>query len=176
LKATALDLCAWYSVDRRTITKWLSADPPVPSTVEKKVRAFESSAVARWYADRAARNAIAERDRTTPSNITELRARRDLAQTRLLEIDLALREGELISMEAHQQVAEDACNRMRAVLINIPSTHTLALERAGVSAAAAQKVLEEIAEDITTALRGTAEEMLADVLADDRARELTPCV
>lgn len=167
MKATALDLCAWYSVDRRTVTKWLSADPPVPSTLEKKVRIFESSAVARWHSERAARNAIADRDRATPSNITELRARRDLAQTRLLEIDLALRESELIPMEVHKDTVVEICNRLRAVLINIPSAHALTLERAGMPAADAQKVLEDMAESLTTALRGTADEMEAD----DRARE-----
>jgi len=167
LKATALDLCAWYSVDRRTITKWLSADPPVPSTVEKKVRVFDSAEVARWHSERTARNAIADRDRATPSNITELRARRDLAQTRLLEIDLALRESELIPMEVHKDNVVEICNRLRAVLLNIPSAYALTLERVGVPPADAEKLLVDIADNLTTALRGTADEMEAD----DRATE-----
>jgi len=162
MKATALDLVAHYNVDRRTITKWLSSDPPCPSQLKHKVREFDTAEVARWHAERAARNAIADRDRATPSNITELRARRDLAQTRLLEIDLALRESELIPMEVHKEVFADACNRMRAVLINIPSAYALTLERAGVAADAAQKMLEDMAESITTALRGTADEMETD--------------
>ena len=112
-------------------------------------------------------NAIADRDRATPSNITELRARRDLAQTRLLEIDLALRESELIPMEVHKDVVVEICNRLRAVLINIPSAYALTLERVGMPAADAEKLLVDIAESLTTALRGTADE----TETDDRARE-----
>ncbi len=162
MKATALDLCAHYSVDRRTITKWLSSDPPVPSTLDKKVRIFDTAEVARWHSERAARNAIADRDRATPSNITELRNRRDLAQTRLLEIDLALRESELIPMEVHKDVVVEICNRLRAVLINIPSAYALTLERAGMPPASAEQVLVDMAESLTTALRGTADEMVAE--------------
>ena len=167
MKASAVQLCEHYGVDRRSITNWLNSEPPCPSKLRGKVREFDTVEVARWHAERAARKAIDDRDRATPATISDIRNRRDLAQTRLAELDLAVRENELIPLETHKDVVTEICNRLRAVLINIPSNYTLTLERAGVAASAAQALLEEMAESLTAALRGTAD----DMETDDRSEE-----
>lgn len=169
MKATALDLCAYYGVDRRTISKWLCASPPVPSRLEKKIRVFDTVEVFAWFTERAVRRAISGRDRATPP--TEARLRGDLARTKLIELELAVREGKLISLEAHKDAAGEIGNRIRAVLINIPSKYAHRLEQSGVSATDAERALIELAEDITVELRGVADDMLREVRADDRARE-----
>ncbi len=162
MKMSALDLCEIFNVDRRTITKWLSSDPPVPSTLKNKVREFDCPAVMKWHSERAARKAIVDADRAIPSNVSAIRLRYEEAQARLMELELAVREGKMVTLEAHSVAVVEVCNRLRAALINIPSNYALPLERAGLSAADAEQVLLEIADSITAALRGTADEMEAD--------------
>ena len=159
MKVSANYLCEHFSVDRRTVTKWLSSDPPVPSTLKNKVREFETVAVMRWYTERAARKAINDRDRATPANVTAIRLRRDEAQAKLMELELSVRQGESVTLESHSAVVTEICNRLRAVLINIPSNYSPSIERAGLSASAAETVLISVADGISTALRGTADEM-----------------
>lgn len=164
MKASASQLAEIYGVDRRTITNWLNEDPPCPSDTEKRVRVFATQDVAKWHQERAVRDALARKAKAEPVNMEDLRSRRELAQTRLAEIELAVKEGALISTDVHKDVVGEVCDRLRAVLINLPSNHALALEKLGVPAKEAQVVLEEIAEALTRSTRSVGD----DIEAEDR--------
>lgn len=113
-------------------------------------------AALRWYV--TYREELAAR-RAAPATIDEARERKLVAEARLAEIEVAKREGVLIPLETHEAVVAALAERLRAVLINAPSQYGLDLERAGVSPADAQTILENIADSLTRALRSTVDDL-----------------
>jgi phage terminase Nu1 subunit (DNA packaging protein) len=150
-------LAEMYGVDRRTVTNWVNSDPPCPSFVEGRERKFDTAAVAKWHTDRAVATAVAELERRRPADLEEARRRKLVAEAVLAEIAVREKEGELVPADVHQDVVGQMAERLRAVCINAPSNYALMLERVGVDPATAQQVLEQIAEDLTRALRGAAD-------------------
>jgi phage terminase Nu1 subunit (DNA packaging protein) len=94
--------------------------------------------------------------------VKQARNRGAIAEAKLLEIELAEKEGRLVLAEHASQIAGEIADRIRAVLINMPSTYLLHLERLGIAPEPAQGALEEIAAALTVALRGTADDLEAD--------------
>lgn len=162
MKVSALEVGGVFGKSRKTITNWLNENPPCPSDLENGDRVFITQDVARWLEERAARRALEKQPKKKPEGTEELQLRRLQAETELAEHNLRVALESVIPLDAHKAVARDHAGRIRAVLINLPSNYTLTLERAGVPAEAAQATLEEIAQDITRALRATADEMRLD--------------
>lgn len=160
---TGTELARLFEVDRRTVTNWLRMDPPCPSEGSGQARRFRMKAVVDWMLDRErARHAKAleiEQEKLTEEEVKQARDRRTIIESKLIEMDLAEREGRLVTVEDVDAVGAEIGDRLRAVLINLPSNYTLHLERAGVAPEKGQAVLEEIAEEMTRSLRGAAEEL-----------------
>jgi phage terminase Nu1 subunit (DNA packaging protein) len=165
----ASKLAELYGIDRRTVTNWLRMEPPCPSSVEGRERRFDTAAVASWHAARAAAQAVADLERRRPADLEEARRRKLVAEAVLCEMDVRVRDAELIPRDVHERVVEEIGERLRAVCLNTPSNYGLMLERAGVDAAAAQGVLEQLAADLTRALRGVADEPMAEPAVDEDA-------
>lgn len=104
----------------------------------------------------------------TADDAAAAKRQQQIDEARMTAIDLAEREAKLVTIEHLESVVGDIGERMRAVLINLPSNYLLPLERVGVPPEKGQAVLEEIAEDLTRALRGVADE-LEDDDTDDLA-------
>src|SRR4051794_18347075 len=103
MKCTPGHLAKLYDIDRRTVTNWVNEEPPCPSTGAGREREFDTAAVARWYADRAVRQAAA----STPAlgEIVEAtgRARKVRAEADLKELELAERRRQLIPSDEYQR-------------------------------------------------------------------------
>ncbi len=98
-----------------------------------------------------------ERAKEKPKDLAEAMKRQQFAETQLLEMEVAEKEGKLITAEDHEAVTGEMADRLRATLVNLPSNHLLDLERAGVAPEVAQGILERIAEELTRCLRTAAE-------------------
>lgn len=161
---TGTELAQLFEVDRRTVTNWLRMDPPCPSEGAGQARRFRAKAVVDWMLEREQARHRAELERyvaeqLTEEQVKEARDRRTIAESKLIEMDLAEREGKLVTVEDVEAVVGEIGDRLRAVLINLPSNYILHMERAGVAPEQGQAILEEIAEELTRSLRGAAEEV-----------------
>ena len=161
---TGTELAQLFEVDRRTVTNWLRMDPPCPSEGAGQARRFRLKAVVDWMLERERARHRAELERyiaeqLTEEQVKEARDLRTINESKLIAMDLAEREGKLVTVEDVEAVVGEIGDRLRAVLINLPSNYVLHLERAGVLPEKGQAVLEEIAEELTRALRGAVEEM-----------------
>lgn len=160
MEVSATQLAELYGVDDRTITNWVNEDPACPSAKRKRLRVFDTVAVAEWFAERRARQAVAKVQKQAPTDEKDARRRKLMAEAILAEIAVREKEGELIPADVHEDVCGQLADRMRAVCINAPSNYSLDLERAGVPAAQAQELLEKIADDLTRALRGVVDQVV----------------
>ncbi len=84
--------------------------------------------------------------------------RKALAEAQLLEIKLAEAEGRLIPMEMHERRYAAACDRLRAVLMTIPSKYLGRIQQAR-SDAEAHAVGESIRDETLRALLETADDV-----------------
>lgn len=154
-------------VDRKTVTNWINADPPCPSTGAGKKRRFILKQVVDWLVHRRTRELEAEllafrAGGPSKDEVAEARQRQVIAESRLIEIELAEREGRVVAVEHVEQVVAEIADRIQPVLLNLPSNYTLHLEQLGVPPEKGQPVLEAIAQDLTRALRGTADDLEGD--------------
>lgn len=168
-------LAEWYGVNLRTVTNWVNEVPPCPSVLQGGRRLFDPVAVHRWHLERAVRQAEARRTREAAragaADYDRARARRMAALARLAEMQAARTARELIPVEELEAVVGEITDRLRAVLINLPGTYALHLERAGLAPERAQAVLEDVAQELVRALRGVAEEIEAREDVEDAAGE-----
>lgn len=157
-------------VERRTVTNWLNSDPPCPSTGTGKKRRLILKQVVDWLIARKTRDLEAELlalkgaggGEPTKDDVADARRRQTIAESRLVEIELAEREGRIVAVEHVEEVVAEIAERIQPVLVNLPSNYTLQLEQLGIPPEKGQPVLEAIAQDLTRALRGTADELEAD--------------
>ncbi len=140
----------------------------MPCTGTGAERRFPWPEIRRWRDDllRSQGRAEAERAPALPE-YEEARTRKTIAEARLAEMEAAREEGRLVYVEQVDEVVEEIGQRVRAVLVNMPSTYVTELERLGVSPADGERVLWKIAEDLTRALRGVADDLDDDDGPDD---------
>jgi terminase small subunit / prophage DNA-packing protein len=143
----------FFGVEKRTVTNWINESPPCPSWKDGTERLFDTVKVAAWREERAARKALAATESTRPADFEEARTRKMAAEAQLAEIEVAEKQGQVVPIAVLESEVAAIGSRLRAVLINTPSNYTVHLERAGISAAAAQDVLERLSEELTRALR-----------------------
>jgi phage terminase Nu1 subunit (DNA packaging protein) len=168
---TAAEVCEIFGINRRTLTNWLNEDPPIPSTLRGRAREFDPPTVIPWHGERAVRLARASIERelreASTSTRAELQRRREEAETKLAEMDVAEREGELVEVAHVDVVVGELCDRFRAALVNMPGNYSIRLEALGIDAAKAEAELTAIADDLTLLLRAGADEL--EALPDDTA-------
>lgn len=106
-----------------------------------------------------------ERKREPEDDLKELRKRKFVAEVRMAEIEVAESDGRLIPFEIHELRIGAICDRLRGVLMTVPSKF---LSRIQVTRTdlEAQAVGEQIRDELLRALQGTA----ADI--DDEDPEL----
>jgi phage terminase Nu1 subunit (DNA packaging protein) len=160
-------LAEFYGVDPRTVTNWINSEPPCPSWKEGRERKFDTAKVAEWYAAQAVAKAVANISREPPTDLSDAERRKAIADAQLAEIRVAKEEGELIPKDIHESVVADLCDRLRAVALNISSSHSMSLERLGVPPAEAQTVLDTISDSIMQTLQNSADGMEDDDDAND---------
>lgn len=110
-----------------------------------------------------------KREREKPDSedqLKELRHRKLLAEVRAAEIGVAEAEGRLIPLDAHEQRIGAICDRLRALLMTIPSKY---LSRIQVTRTEleAQAVGEQIRDETLRALQGTADDVEDEESADE---------
>lgn len=99
-----------------------------------------------------------ERKKEPEDDLKDLRKRRIVAEVRSAELELAEAEGRLIPFEMHELRIGAICDRIRRVLMTVPSKY---LSRIQVTRTEleAQAVGEQIRDDTLRALQGTAGEI-----------------
>lgn len=102
---------------------------------------------------------IAGKKEATPriGNFEEARTRKMEADARLAEIELAQAEGELIPLADYEKSVGEICDRIRGVLMTVPSKYLGRIQVAR-SDIEAQAVGELIRDQTLVALQGTADE------------------
>jgi phage terminase Nu1 subunit (DNA packaging protein) len=104
-----------------------------------------------------------------PASVEEARARKIEAEAQIAELDLAERRGRVIATETHEEIVGQVCDRLRAVLLNVPGEFSPKLERCGVEAQKAEEILEEISTELTLRLQNTADDFDALATAEEGA-------
>lgn len=170
MKWSAKDLCAVFGVDRRTVTNWLNEAIPVSSRMEGRVRVFDAGEVVAWFAERELRHARIAWEKERPGSGDEVQDARDrkvIFEARLLELEMDEAEGRVAPVTVLDAIVAEMGERLMSVVVNLPANYGLHLQRLGIEAGPAETVLEEIAADLTVALRRTADDLEAE--GDDRA-------
>jgi phage terminase Nu1 subunit (DNA packaging protein) len=116
-----------------------------------------------WYIDRERQAARVSRGM---NDLDKARLRKTDAEARKAELEARQLHGELIPTTDHEEIVGDLCDRLRATIVNIPSSYGMRLEEAGVSATVAESTLEAMADELMTALRGA-----ADALDEEAAHD-----
>jgi phage terminase Nu1 subunit (DNA packaging protein) len=108
-----------------------------------------------WYNDYLRAQ---ERKKLPEDDLKELRRRKIEADTRLAEIELEKAEGSLIPFEMHETRVAAICDRLRAVLMTIPSKYLSRIQvtRTDLEAQAAG---EQIRDETLRALQGVSDDL-----------------
>jgi phage terminase Nu1 subunit (DNA packaging protein) len=153
------EIALTLNVSAREITNLVKAHHDFPSTVTGRARTFPLRRCVQWYVRFKSQEAVKRAKPATPSNVEEMNRRRAEADMKMAEMDVAEREGRLVSVIHVDQVVGELCDRMRATIVNIPGNFGLRLEELNVAPAQAEAVLSAIAEELTQALRGVADDV-----------------
>lgn len=89
------ELAETLNVNPSTINRWLKESPPVPTVENGGKLLYPLSTCIHWWKDREVANAV---EQNGPEG-SDAKTRKELAQARLLELDVAEREGDLVSHE-----------------------------------------------------------------------------
>src|SRR5574337_615149 len=165
---TKAQLTERFGETAKQIERYVHEGLPCTGTGAK--RRFPWPEAARWRDDRLRRQEreATERKLKPPEaeDAKQAGRRRAVAEAKLVEIELAEKEGSVVSVANLEQVVGEMGDRLRAALINLPSTHGLELERLGLEAKDAERALEEIAQSLTRTLRGVADDLEAETEDD----------
>ncbi|MFL5481150.1 MAG: hypothetical protein ACJ8AK_03090 [Gemmatimonadaceae bacterium] len=99
-----------------------------------------------------------ERKKQPEDDLKDLRKRKFVAEVRKAEIEVEEADGRLIPFDVHEKRVGGICDRLRAVLMTVPSKF---LSRIQVTRTdlEAQAVGEQIRDELLRALQGTAQEI-----------------
>lgn len=169
------EIALTLGVSAREITNLVKAHPDFPSVISGRSRTFPRRRCVQWYVRFKAQEAVKRAKPATPTNVDEMQRRRAEADMKMAEMDVADREGRLVSVDHVDQVVGEVCERLRAILVNVPGNYGLRLEELGVDAAAAEAVLTAIVDDLTKPLRAAADDIenpsAEELRGDDTAAE-----
>jgi hypothetical protein len=126
------------------------ANDGLPRNIAQGVASYPWPEALNWYIARRIKQAA-------PPDKLAAQTRKLQAEAMLAELALAREQQAVVPIETCDKLGADMADALRAVLINLPSSHALALERLGVSAEEAERVLHEIADELITSLRWAVE-------------------
>ena len=126
------EIALTLGISQREITNLVKTQPDFPSNVNGRSRSFPRRKCVQWYVRFKSAEAIKRTKPATPNNLEELRRRREEAEMRMAEMDVAEREGRLVSSDQVDQVVGELADRLRAALVNLPANHGLRLEELGI--------------------------------------------
>lgn len=152
---TRAKIAAVLGVDERSITNYQAESPPIPEIRDGRAVRFPLGPSVAWYVERERRRA---RGNTLPSELDMARGRKAIADARRTELDLAQLEARLIPMELHEELYAMVSDRLVAAATGGLAAFVHAVQRAD-TAAAAQRVLEEIGDQIVVAAASVGEEL-----------------
>lgn len=150
-----------FGVDVRSLANFVDEGMPKDARGE-----FPLAACVQWYIERERTTARASKGL---NDLDRARLRKIEAEAIKAEREAQLLELQVIRVTEHEEVVGALCDRLRPTVINIPSTYGMLLEELGISATDAESVLERIAEELMTAMRGTSDEL--DELGDEAEAE-----
>jgi hypothetical protein len=160
MKWVAKDVCAAFGVDRRTVTNWLNEEVPVPSAMEGSRRVFVAADVVAWFSARAVRHARSAWEKERPKaedEVKEARNRQVIAESRMAELELAEREGQVIPAELYEQrvraIVEPLAARCKSLSKYMGDVQVATTD---VDAAA---LLDRIGDDLLKSFLGVADEV-----------------
>lgn len=165
-------LAATLGVSEREITNLVKNHPDLPSIQRGRSRVFPLRQCVHWYVRFKSAEAVKRAKPATTADVEEMRRRRAEAEMKLMEMDVADREGRLVSVDQVDRVVGEVCDRLRAAIVNMPGNYGLKLEELGLAADVAEATLTQIAEELTQVLRGTADDLEMhgdDATSDDTA-------
>lgn len=103
-----------------------------------------------------------ERKKQPEDDLKELRRRKFVAEVRMAEIGVEEADGRLIPLSLHETRIAAICDRLRAVLMTIPSKFLSRIQVARTDLEA-QAVGEQIRDETLRAVQGTSEDVEDDV-------------
>lgn len=118
------------------------------------------------------RNREAKAVTKQPAELENFRRRRLEADTRMAELQLAEAEGRLIPLADYETRLAAMCDRIRGVLMTVPSKYLGRILTAR-SDMDAQGVGEQIRDELLAALQGTGDELDTDLASPDDAVDVT---
>lgn len=150
------ELCDLFGESARQIEKYVQEGMPCEGT--HRSRTFPWPEVRNWRDDRIRRLEREKVQRDEPLDFEKAKGRKMEAEAREAEIRVERMLGTVVPLDVVEEVVGRIADRLLPVLQNLPSNYGLRLEEAGVSAAAAEALLETIALELTTTLRDAVEE------------------
>lgn len=170
-KAEAVDL---LGISPKQLERYVSEGMPCTGTGAKRV--FSWPQIRHWRDKRliaqGEARVEAKHAKRPAISLDEARLRKETAEAQLKEIALAEAEGRLIPLEMHERRYGAACDRLRAVLMAIPSRYLGRIQQAREDADA-HALGEAIRDETLRALLETADDGDPDgddVDGDDRGR------
>lgn len=162
---TLAQLAAETGLETRTLQYIRKGEPGVLVTRQrKKAIEYKQPDCAVSLRQREARKAAPEGD----SKIADLRARRNEAETRLAELELATAEGQVIALTEYESRLAAICDRVAAVLKVVPSKYLPRIQTARTQTEA-QIVGEAIRDETLLALQGVADDLEDDLGATEES-------
>lgn len=143
-------LAELLGVDARSIDNF--ADEGMPKTGRG---AYPLLRCLRWYINRQVDKA---RSSKGLNDLDRARVRKTNAEAERAELDLAIARGELVPLAELEAKVGEICDRIRAVILNLPANYGITLEASGLAPAIAEAALEKVGEELTAAIRGIADE------------------
>ncbi|MDX6806326.1 terminase small subunit [Terrihabitans rhizophilus] len=159
---TQADLAALFGITVVTVRAWERKGLPIVAKGGKgKASTYNTAAVARWREEQVALAATGD---TNAMDIEEARRRKTAAEAALAEMDLAIRRGEYVLVEAVGAVVEAEYATIRANFSSMPGDiagdleHLQASEIEELLATKVSEILNELSADSEYASEDTAQE------------------
>lgn len=162
---TRAQVAAVLGCDERSITNYQAATPPIPTIRHGRQVRYPLAPCVLWYVDFRLREARGNR---LPSELDMARSRKAIADARRVELELAQLEGRLLPDTHVEHFCEALADRVVAIATGGLTRYVADVQRAE-TGVAAQRLLEQIGEDIVASCAQLAEELAAegDALDED---------
>jgi phage terminase Nu1 subunit (DNA packaging protein) len=152
-KVTRKEIATILGVDERSITNY--AQEGMPRSVKGKNVWYPLRSCIAWYIEREKK---AAREGKGLSELDAARARKAIADAHVAELKAAEEEGRLIPVETHTRRLEAICDRLRSVLMVVPSKYIGRVLSARTDLDA-QTVGEEIRDETLRGLQAIGDEL-----------------
>jgi phage terminase Nu1 subunit (DNA packaging protein) len=152
----------------RTFARWCSLGMPCKG--DGRHARFPWPEIHHWFSQQMEKRG---RDSARPANLEEARARKEAAAAELLEMEVAEKQGDLVSIGVHRQLVTDAFARVRAGLDAMPPRWAADFTTACSVAEAQLKLRKAVADVLGDLFRGedVPDELETAAGGDESARD-----